>query len=111
MTALYNLRGGREEFERKFGYSPLGEIYLREDRTRMCELIQQTRKPCIAFKVLAAGRAIATPDRIRQEIAFALENIKPSDALLLGMYQQLNDQIGENAAIVADLCRAAEQSA
>jgi hypothetical protein len=106
MTALYNLRGGREEFERKFGYSPLGEVYLREHRTRMCEMIRQTRKPCIAFKVLAAGRAIASPEQIRQEIAFALENIKPSDALLLGMYQQFGDQIGENAALVAELCRA-----
>jgi hypothetical protein len=105
MTALYNLRGAREAFEQKFGYPPLGEIYLREDRTRMCELIRQTRKPCIAYKVLAAGRVIGSPAQIRQEIAFALENIKPSDVLLLGMYQQFNDQIGENAAMVAELCQ------
>jgi hypothetical protein len=105
MTALYNLRGAREAFAQKFGYPPLGEVYLREDRTRMCELIRQTRKPCIAYKVLAAGRVIDSPAQIRQEIAFALENIKPSDVLLLGMYQQFNDQIGENAAIVAELCQ------
>jgi hypothetical protein len=110
MTALYDLRGGREAFERKFGYPPLGEIYLREHRVRMCEVIRQTRKPCLAFKVLAAGRAIASPEQIRQEIAFALENIKASDALLLGMYQQINDQIGENAALVAELCRASGAS-
>jgi hypothetical protein len=105
MTALYNLRGGREEFEQKFGYAPLGEIYLREHRDRMCALIRQTRKPCIAFKVLAAGRTIGSPDQVRREIAFALEKIKPTDSLLLGMYQQFHDQIGENAAIVAELCR------
>ena len=40
-----------------------------------------------------------------QEIEFALRNIKASDALLLGMYQQFGDQIGENAAMVAELCR------
>lgn len=105
MTALYNLRGGHEEFEQKFGYPPLGEIYLREHRDRMCALIRKTRKPCIAFKVLAAGRVIGSPEQVRREIAFALENIKPSDILLLGMYQQFHDQIGENAALVAELCR------
>jgi hypothetical protein len=105
MTALYNLRGGREEFERRFGQPPLGEIYLREHRERMCAVIRQTRRPCIAFKVLAAGRVIGSPDQVRREIAFALSNIKPSDILLLGMYQQFHDQIGENASLVAELCR------
>jgi hypothetical protein len=109
MTALYNLRGGREEFEQKFGYPPLGEIYLREHRSRMCELIRMTEKPCIAFKVLAAGRAIGSRERIRDEFAFALRNIKPTDALLVGMYQQFSDQIGESAALVAELCRELEQ--
>jgi hypothetical protein len=105
MTALYNLRGGREEIEQRFGQAPLGEIYLREHRERMGACVRQTRKPCIAFKVLAAGRAISSPERIRQEIAFALSIIKPTDALLIGMYQQFGDQIGENAALVAELCR------
>jgi hypothetical protein len=108
MTALYDLRGGREAFERKFGYPPLGEVYLREHRTRMCAVIRQTTKPCIAFKVLAAGRVIGSPEQVRREIAFALENIKPTDILLLGMYQQFHDQIGENAALVAELCQALE---
>ena len=105
MTAFYNLRGGSEEFERKFGYAPMGEIYLREHRDRMCDLIRLTSKPCIAYKVLAAGRAIGSRERIREEFAYALRSIKPSDALLIGMYQQLGDQIGENAALVAELCR------
>jgi hypothetical protein len=109
MTALYDLRGGREEFERKFGYAPLGEIYLREHRIRMCELIRMTSKPCIAFKVLAAGRAIGSRERIREELAAALRSIKPSDAILVGMYQQFNDQVGENAALVAELCRELER--
>jgi hypothetical protein len=104
MTALYNLRGGREEFEQKFGHAPLGEIYLREHRLKMCEQIQQTAKPCIAFKVLAAGRAIGSRAQIREEFAFALKNIKPSDAILIGMYQKFGDQIGENAALVSEIC-------
>ncbi len=105
MAALYNLRGGREEFEGKFGYPPLGEVYLREHRLKMCEQIQQTDKPCIVFKVLAAGRAVGSKEQIREEFAFALKHIKPTDALLIGMYQKFGDQIGENAAMVAEICQ------
>ena len=67
----------------------------------MCELIRMTKKPCIAFKVLAAGRAIGSPERVREELAFALRSIKPTDAILVGMYQQFGDQIGKNAALDA----------
>ena len=104
MTALYYLQGAQEEFEQKFGYAPLGEIYLREHRERMCGIIRNTAKPCIVFKVLAAGRAIGSRSRIREEFAYALDNIKPNDVLLVGMYQKFNDQLGENAAMVAELC-------
>ena len=104
MTALYNLHGGTEKFKEKFGYAPLGEIYAREDRVEMCEAIRRTDKPCIIFKVLAAGRAIGSPQQIREEVKFALENSKPNDVLLLGMYQQFSDQIGENAQLVGELC-------
>lgn len=104
MTALYYLEGAQEEFERKFGYPPLGEIYLREHRDRMCRKIKGTSKPCIVFKVLAAGRSIGSKNRIREEFAFALDNIKANDILLVGMYQKFSDQLGENAAIVAEMC-------
>ena len=105
MTALYYLEGAQKEFERKFGYPPLGEIYLREHRDRMCRIIRNTDRPCIVFKVLAAGRTINSKDRIREEFAFALNNIKTSDVLLVGMYQKFNDQLGENAALIAELCQ------
>ncbi len=104
MTALYNLHGGSEKFREKFGYAPLGEIYVREDRVEMCKAIQRTDKPCILFKVLAAGRVIGSKQQIREELKFAIENAKPTDVLLLGMYQQFGDQIGENAQLVGELC-------
>ena len=104
MTALYNLHGGSQKFTEKFGYPPLGEIYAREDRDEMCKAIQRTDKPCIIFKVLAAGRVIGSSQQIREELKFAIENSKPNDVLLLGMYQQFGDQIGENAALITELC-------
>lgn len=104
MTGLYNLHGGAEKFREKFGYAALGEIYAREDRDEMCKAIQRTDKPCLIFKVLAAGRTIGNPDQIREEVKFAIENTKPIDPLLLGMYQQFGDQIGQNAQLVTELC-------
>ena len=104
MTGLYNLHGGQEKFTEKFGYAPLGEIYAREDRDAMCAAIRRTDKPCIVFKVLAAGRTIGSPEQIRAEVKFAIEHIKPTDPLLLGMYQQFGDQVGENAALITELC-------
>ena len=77
----------------------------REDRDEMCKAIQRTEKPCLLFKVLAAGRTIGSQQQIREEVKFALENSKSIDALLLGMYQQFNDQIGENAALITELCK------
>ncbi len=104
MTGLYNLHGGSQKFTDKFGYAPLGEIYAREDRDEMCKAIRRTDKPCIAFKVLAAGRTVASPAQIRQEVKYTLERIKPIDVLLLGMYQEFGDQIGENARLITELC-------
>ena len=104
MTGLYNLHGGQEKFTEKFGYAPLGEIYAREDRDAMCAAIRRTDKPCIVFKVLAAGRTIGSPEQIRAEVKFALNHVKPIDPLLLGMYQQFGDQVGENAALITELC-------
>ena len=106
MTAFYNLAGARKAFEKQFGHLPLSEVYLRQDRDRMCGVILQASKPCIAYKVLAAGRAVRSKEQISEEIGFALDHIKPGDALLVGMYQKFGDQLGENAARVAELCNA-----
>ena len=40
----------------------------------------------------------------RSNVKTALTNVKPSDALIVGMYQQFGDQVGEDAAIVRDIC-------
>jgi hypothetical protein len=105
MCCLYYLTRPREEFRRHLGQDlPLGEIYLPSDPPRMFRVIRATRKPCLVYKVLAAGRRIGTPAEVRQCFATALDNIKATDALIVGMYQQFGDQVGENAALVRELC-------
>ncbi|MBV9125988.1 MAG: hypothetical protein JO112_21765 [Planctomycetes bacterium] len=107
MCCLYYLTRPRAEFEKILGPDlPLGEIYLPSDPPRMFQAIRATRKPCLVYKVLAAGRRINSPAEVRQCFETALTNIKPADALIVGMYQQFNDQVGENAALVRSLLEA-----
>jgi hypothetical protein len=105
MCCLYYLTRSREEFEKVLGKQlPLGEIYLPGDPPRMFSVIQKTRKPCLAYKILAAGRRVENPAQVRQSFETAFSNIKPTDAIIVGMYQQLSDQVGDNASIVRQIC-------
>src|SRR5437667_2924012 len=105
MCCLYYLTRPRDELEKVLaGQVPLGEVYLPSDPPRMFKVIQTTRKPCLAYKVLAAGRRIESAGQVRQCFQTAFHNIKPTDAVIVGMYQQLSDQVGENAAIVRQIC-------
>lgn len=104
MCCLYYLTRPRDEFVKLLGPDlPLGEIYLPSDPPRMFQVIRAAKKPCLTYKVLAAGRRIGSPAEVRKCFETALTNIKPTDALIVGMYQQLGDQVGENAALVRQL--------
>jgi hypothetical protein len=106
MCCLYYLTRPREEFQKLLGgETPLGEIYLASDPPRMFKVIRSVRKPCLAYKILAAGRQIESPGQVRQCFETAFKNIKSTDALIVGMYQQFSDQVAENAAIVRELAR------
>jgi hypothetical protein len=104
MCSLYYLSRPREEYQRLMNEVPLGEIFLPSDPPRMFQAIQAARKPCLAYKLLAAGRLINTPAQLRQAFDTAFEQIKPSDAVIVGMYQEFNDQVAENAAMVREIC-------
>jgi hypothetical protein len=104
MACLYYLTRPREEFQKLLGPDlPLGEIYLPSDPPRMFQVVQAVKKPCLVYKVLAAGRRIGSPAEVRRCFATAFANIKPTDAVIVGMYQQFGDQVAENAALVREL--------
>jgi hypothetical protein len=103
MCCLYYLTRPKNEYQKILGdVLPLGEIYLPTDPPRMFKTIQAAKKPCLVYKVLAAGRRIGTPAEVRQCFDTVLSNIKPTDALIVGMYQQFGDQVGENAGLVRE---------
>jgi hypothetical protein len=104
MTSLYYMVRPRAEFEKLLGgHVPLGEIYLPSDPPRMMETIRKARKPCLAYKLLAAGRTVDSPQQVKERMAVALSGIKRTDAVIVGMYQRFNDQIGQTAQFVREI--------
>ena len=68
---------------------------MEKDPERMCRIIRQTKKPCLAFKLLAAGRAAGSPAALERAYTFAYSNIKPGDAAIVGMFPKFKDEVKE----------------
>ena len=98
MTCLYNLnRKPRESKLVASGPSVAPtETYDPNDPMRMSEFILRTDRMCLAFKILAASRLCATQDHVRNAFQFAFSNIKPSDAVVVGMFPKHLDQVTLN---------------
>jgi hypothetical protein len=69
----------------------------------MCAVLRKISKPCLGFKILAAGRVCTSPKKVREAFDFAFKNLKPTDGVIVGMYPRFSDQIAENASIVREI--------
>jgi hypothetical protein len=78
-----------------------GETYIQSDPARMYKVMRATRKPCFAFKIMAAGR-ITNPEQAFQT---AFESIKPIDGVFIGLFPRIKDEVRENAERVQRLLR------
>lgn len=76
------------------------EVFEEEARQSMAATMARVSKPCIAFKVLGANRHCQTPADVQAALGYAFTRIKPSDVVLVGMWQKHKDQPAENAAAV-----------
>jgi len=98
---VYNRRRTQDEWKRALNGEIMemtGDIYMQSDPPRMYRVMRQTKKPCFAFKILAAGRV---PDRgVEQAFRTAFESIKPTDGIYVGMFPKFKDEVRENAEIV-----------
>jgi len=106
-TCLYRVSRTAEEARAEFGEAPIGETYMEKDPERMCKMIRQTKKPCLAFKIFGAGRMSGSPEQVERAFRFALANIKPGDAVIVGMYPRFQDQVRENTDVVRRILAAA----
>ncbi len=112
MTCVYERHRTKSELKELLGYVPipLREVYLEEDPPRMCAVLRQTEKPCLAFKILAAGRLCNRRESVEQAFKSTFEMIKPTDAVIVGMYPRFSDQAAENAALTRKFGQVAEDT-
>ncbi len=103
MTCFYRVSRTQDDARKELGEAPLGEVYLERDPHRMCEMVRKTGKTCLGFKILAAGRRTNTPQQVEEAFKFALSNIKPKDAVIVGMYPRYREEVKENASFVRKL--------
>lgn len=79
-----------------------GEQFDPADPPRAVAAIQAISRPCIAYKVLAAGRVPA-----REALPYAFAHIKPTDAVVVGVYTRDDPgMVQENAALAVKSCAA-----
>ena len=79
------------------------EAYPDGDPDVMTAVMRKTKKPCLGFKFLAASRKCATPESTREAFKRAFEHVKPTDALVAGMFPKHRDQVRENAGLAREL--------
>jgi len=81
-------------------------IFYPDDRFLMYEAIKQVKKPVVAFKVFAGGQVFIgknqdeIPSVAETYLKEAYENIKPTDMIMIGIFQKHKNQIKENTDIV-----------
>lgn len=104
MCCFYRVSRTREEIMAACGGEvPLGEAFFEKDPERMTRAIRSTKRPVLGFKVLAAGRAGYNKPQIEAALRYAYSNIKPTDAVIVGMWPKFKDEAAENTSIVRSL--------
>ena len=102
MCCVYERHRTPEELTALLGHVPLPprEVYLEDDPPRMFRMMRQASQPCLAFKILAAGRLCDRQEWVEAAFESTFRQIKPSDAVIVGMYPEYEDQAALNAEYV-----------
>lgn len=105
MTCFYNLA---KQTKRVVAVAVRGQAEPEEefdaaDRELMAATVRSLSRPCLAFKILGAGRNCATPGDLRAAFEYAYANIKPADAVVIGVFQRDRDELAEDVAIAREI--------
>jgi hypothetical protein len=79
--------------------------FYRNDPQVMTRVVQQVKQPCLGFKILGAGRMCGSQETVREAFRFAFANLKPTDAVIVGMYPRFFDEISANARLTVQYGR------
>jgi hypothetical protein len=99
MTCFYQVSKGQSEWKAEYGFTPMHEMYTEEMPGMMTEVTRAVDQPCFVYKILAAGR-VDRKQAIENAFKYALNNIKKTDGVIVGMFPKYSDQIAENANYV-----------
>jgi len=101
MGCFYYLSRTQEERRKLSSEEHLGYNWVSSDPQRMAAQIRKVKRPCLAFKILGAGRLTGSREKdlksIENAFAFAFQNIKPMDGVIVGMFPVYCDEVAENA--------------
>ncbi len=97
MTCFYYVTRPREEQQKLLGKVVVDEPFFESDPEEMTRVVRQVSKPCLGFKILAAGRKCNNQQSVEKAFRFAFEHIKPTDAVIVGMYPRFEDEVRLNA--------------
>ena len=98
MTCFHYLTRSREDQEKLMGTAIVGEPFLESDPPEMTAIVRQMKKPCLGFKILAAGRKCWSKYAVEKAYKFAFANIKPIDGVIVGLFPKYYDEVAEGAA-------------
>ncbi len=96
MVCFYNLTGRQGKIDVADAQA---DRYHPDDRARAARLLGQLTRPCIAYKILAAGR-----NDPREAIPFAVRHLKPTDICAIGFFPK--DRPSEIADDIQIFCEA-----
>jgi len=95
MVCFYNLTGRRGRID----VADPHEGYHPDDPAKAVECIRKLAKPCLAYKILAAGRR----DPL-EALTYTYTNIKPTDAAVIGVFPKDNpDQVADNVRMAMEV--------
>lgn len=97
MTCLYQVSRPMDDIRKKLGTGILDEPFLESDRDEMTAVVRKVKRPCLAFKILAAGRLCGQTDAVDAAFKYAFGNIKETDGVIVGMYPRFADEAQINA--------------
>jgi hypothetical protein len=106
MCSFYNINRDKRESALVSDFAAdAAEVFVPDDPAAMCRVIRQTDKMCLAYKILGAGRFCGSQEEVKDAFSFAFNNIKPKDAVVVGMFPKYIDQIGFNVQYITEICR------
>lgn len=79
--------------------------FVQEDRVEAARTVRAVPKPCLAFKILGAGRW-----EPKEAFTWAYANIKPTDAVVVGVFTKRQPaQVADDVELACEAIRAAGQ--